>query len=204
MEEFDDTLNSVPDESSRPVNELYTEGMEKAATAQDEAEQWADENNMETWSNGDSRVNHIGNTEDACSTEQNSEHPADGEESPENESEKPDDGEKSPEKESEQPADSEPSPEDGSEQQTEDEQPSEKDLENIKRAELEADVERTEADLYKKLQNIMFQKETAYNATVDAANVEDSERFKNLQYDLGCQIEELRFKIIENRKRLEN
>lgn len=70
------------------------------------------------------------------------------------------------------------------------------------RAALEADVKARGEALNKEYIDLMDKKNAAFMSTIDATNVEDRERFADLQYDLGEQMEQVRGKMIENNNRL--
>lgn len=67
--ENESQYDSITEDSEKSVSELYDEGHAEAEAAQADAERWADENGMNTWSNGDARTNADTDAENASSGE---------------------------------------------------------------------------------------------------------------------------------------
>ena len=147
--------------------------------AQAEAEAWADKNGMTEWSDGTPRAN-------ANIDESSNEYPEEisAEETDANEQYQAEEANKT-EKEEEQ-------------RKIEEEEAREAE----ERAALEADVQAQGEALNKEYMDLMDKKNTALESTIDATNIEDRERFANLQHDIGEQMEQVRSKIIENNNRL--
>ena len=70
------------------------------------------------------------------------------------------------------------------------------------RAALEADVQAQADALNKEYIDLMNRKQAAFDSTVDATNIEDRDRFANIQREIGEEMEQVRSKIIENNNRL--
>ncbi len=143
--------------------------------AQKEAEQWADENGMERWSDGSLRKNYGESIKDAEALNQA-------------------------EMEAEQEAEAQRQAEMEAEQEAEAQRQSE--VEAEERAALEADVQAQADALNKEYIDLMDRKQAAFDSTVDATNIEDRDRFANIQYEIGKEMEQVRSKIIENSNRL--
>lgn len=75
-------------------------------------------------------------------------------------------------------------------------------VEAEERAALEADVQAQADALNKEYIDLMDRKQAAFDSTVDATNIEDRDRFANIQYEIGKEMEQVRSKIIENNNRL--
>ena len=139
--------------------ELYEKAQQDATDAQQEAEDWANENNLETWSDGSPRQNYDDMAED-----------------------------------------SEPVANDTRQQEAgEEQQQSELDEE---RAALEADVNAQNEVLNKEYTDLMDKRNAASDSAIESTNVEDRDRFNDLQYDFAEKMEDVRRRIIENNNRL--
>ena len=75
-------------------------------------------------------------------------------------------------------------------------------VEAEERAALEADVQAQADALNKEYIDLMDRKQAAFDSTVDATNIEDRDRFANIQREIGEEMEQVRSKIIENNNRL--
>ena len=75
-------------------------------------------------------------------------------------------------------------------------------MEAKQRADLEADVKAQSEILNKKYIDLMDRKQAAFDCAVNSLNVEDRDRFADMQYKIGEEMEQLRVKIIENNDRL--
>ena len=166
------------DESELSPAELYERGQQEARDAQDEAEQWADENNMDTWSDGTPRENYEGDSNDTSDM---------GEASV---------SEQQAEQDAEQQAEAD------AEYTEQQELQDEIERQAAERAELEAEVSERADALNKEYMGLMDRMQAAFDSTVNATNVEDRERYADEQYRIGQQMEEVRSKIIENNNRL--
>ena len=137
----------LKDESRMSPSELYEKGQLEMNEAQREAEEWADKNGMERWSDGTLRENYMESIKDAEAANQF-------------------------------------------------------EMEAGQRAALEADVQAQADALNKEYVGLMDRKQAAFDSAVDATNIEDRDRFANIQSDIGIEMEQVRSKIIENKNRL--
>ena len=137
----------LKDESRMSPSELYEKGQLEMNEAQREAEEWADKNGMERWSDGTLRENYMESIKDAEAANQF-------------------------------------------------------EMEAGQRAALEADVQAQADALNKEYVGLMDRKQAAFDSAVDATNIEDRDRFANIQSNIGIEMEQVRSKIIENKNRL--
>ena len=163
--------------------------------AQAEAEAWADENGMTEWSDGTPRANaNIDEISDQSVDEVSAEETEAIEQ------------QQAEEAEAEEANKAEEAEEQRKVEEVEAEEQRRVEEEEIRKAEeraaLEADVQAQGDTLNKEYMDLMDRKNAAFESTIDATNVEDRERFADLQYSLGEQMEQVRSKIIENNNRL--
>ena len=167
--------------------------------AQKEAEQWADENGMERWSDGTLRKDYEESIKDA-EAENQAEIEAEAQRQAEMEAEQEAEAQRQAEMEAEQEAEVQRQAEMEAEQEAEAQRKAEAEAEE--RAALEADVQAQADALNKEYIDLMNRKQAAFDSTVDATNIEDRDRFANIQREIGEEMEQVRSKIIENNNRL--
>ena len=131
----------LKDESLMSPSELYEKGQLEMNEAQREAEEWADKNGMERWSDGTLRENYMESLKDAEAGNQ-------------------------------------------------------VEMEAGQRAALEADVQAQADALNKEYLDLMDRKQAAFDSAVDATNIEDRDRFANIQSDIGIEMERVRSKLL--------
>ena len=69
-------------------------------------------------------------------------------------------------------------------------------MEAGQRAALEADVQAQADALNKEYLDLMDRKQAAFDSAVDATNIEDRDRFANIQSDIGIEMERVRSKLL--------